>query len=390
MGSGKTSWAIQELLAHEEHKSFLYVTPFLDEVSRIKENSPKKMYEPKNTGAGKLSNLSKLLESGVDIAATHELFRRFDEKCKQALKSNEYVLILDESMDVVEPYHFQGKDDYLYLLQKGDIKVDGNGLVHWTGRNDLDTRFDDVRLLAQNKSLFVVDGKFFLWHYPAEIFKLFSKIYIMTYNFCGTLMYYYFKLYGIQFETKSIKLIAGNYQLTEWNQPDKSEIQKRLQIYRGSMNTNIGTKDNVLSASWCRSQYHAKDRKTLKNNLFNFSHNIAKARGNDIIWTCFKDVKKELSGKGYAKRHLPCNARAVNNFMDSTCLMYCANIYVNPEILKFFERNNITINQDEIALNTLIQWIWRGNLRDSLSTKVISLYLPSARMRRILDAWLAA
>ncbi len=388
MGTGKTTWAIDTLFREKSDCSILYIAPTLDEDERIKQKSTRDFYLPENRGSGKIGNIAKLLNSGVDIASTHELFRRFDKKCKDALNRNKYILVLDETISAVEQYHFQGKEDFLYLLENHDITVNKDGLIEWIG-SERDTRFDDVRILTKNKCLFRVDDKFFLWHFPVEIFSLFEDVYLLTYNFNGSLMYPYFKLYGIGYDIKSIKQINGKYCLTDYYIPNKSAYKDRLEVHNGVLN-NIGDTDNTLSATWSKSAYYADKRKILKNNLYNFMRHFAQAKGTDILWTCFKSAKRELAGKGYTKRFLACNARATNEYQDATCLMYAANFYVSPEITKFFAQHDIDVNQDQIALNTLLQWVWRSNIRVPNSNKIVNLYLPAPRMRRLFNEWLAS
>lgn len=387
MGSGKTSWTIKNLLNKNLDENILYITPYLDEVTRIINATNRKMFEPENKGGGKIGNIANLLSNQMDIASTHELFRRFDDNCKEALKQNGYTLILDETLTAVEPYHFTGKDDFQYLLGNNDIRVNNDGLIEWVG-SELDTRFDDVRILANNKCLFKVDDKFFLWHFPSEIFKLFKKVYVLTYLFEGSLMKYYFDLYNIEYEKKSIKLINGEYQLVDFYNPDKKPYRNRFNIYDGVLNQNISQKDNVLSSSWCKSNYSKNDIIQLQKNFYNYCRNITKTNSKNIMWTSYKDCKKKLSGKGYTNGFVPCNSRATNDYQNATCLMYAVNWYENPEITKFFKQHGITIKQNEIALSTLLQWIWRSNIRVTDSSEIINIYIPSKRMRKLFVEWL--
>lgn len=387
MGSGKTSWTIKELLNKNLNENILYITPYLDEVNRIKNATSRTIIEPVNKGSGKLGNIAKLLTNQMDIASTHELFRRFDKKCKEALKENEYTLILDETLTAVEPYHFTGKQDYQYLLKNKDIRVNDDGLIEWIG-SDLDTRFDDVRILATNRCLFKVDDKFFLWHFPHEIFKLFKKVYVLTYLFEGSLMKYYFDLYDIQYEKKSIKAVDGEYMLVDYYTPDKKPYRDRLNVYTGVLNQNISQKDNMLSANWCRSTYNKNELMKLQKNFYNYCRNITKTNSKKIMWTCYKNCKQMLSGKGYTNGFVSCNCRATNDYRNATCLMYGVNWFENPEITKFFNQHGITINQDKIALATLLQWIWRSNIRVNNSPEIINIYIPSKRMRNLFLEWL--
>lgn len=387
MGSGKTTWTINEMLNKNPEENILYITPYLDEVKRIRGTTNRKITAPENKGSGKLGNIAKLLSNQMDIASTHELFRRFDEACKSALRQNDYTLILDETLTAVEPYHFTGKEDYQYLLQNQDIKVNNSGLIEWIG-SDLDTRFDDVRILATNKCLFKVDDKFFLWHFPIEIFKLFKKVYILTYLFEGSLMKYYFDLYNINYIKKSIREISGKYTLVDFYNPDKKLYKNRISLHSGKLNQNISQKDNMLSANWCRSKYNKNELLQIKRNFYNYCRNIAKANSDVIMWTTYKSCKNQLAGKGYTNGFVSCNCRASNDYRNATCLMYGVNWYENPEIVKFFEQHGININQDKTALSTLLQWIWRSNIRIADSAKKINIYIPSKRMRELLIDWL--
>lgn len=390
MGSGKTTWARKELLEKQLDRNFLYITPYLEEINKMTENNEyvnREMVQPKPTGKSKLDNIVDLLNYQMDIVSTHELFRRFDDRCKEALKRNKYTLILDEVLSAVEPYQFAGKQDFEYLLNNGDIEVSDDGIISWIG-SELDTRFDDVRILAKNKCLFKVDEKFYLWHFPHELFNLFENVYVLTYLFEGSILKYYFDLYNIKYEKKSIARIDNNYQMINYYKPDKTQIRERINVYHGNLNNNISEKDTAFSSSWCKSAYNKQKIQQLRNNFYNYAANINKAKSNEIMWTTYKSTRKELRRKGYANGFVACNCRGTNDYQDRTCLMYGINWYVNPEIMKFFASRNISISQDKIALSTLLQWIWRSNIRVADSDKQINIYIPSKRMRTLFTDWL--
>ena len=68
MGSGKTSWAIQFMNNADNDKRFIYITPFLSEVERIKSSvTSRKFFEPVNVGKGKLDSLKKLILNDCNI-----------------------------------------------------------------------------------------------------------------------------------------------------------------------------------------------------------------------------------------------------------------------------------------------------------------------------------
>ena len=388
MGGGKTTWVIDEILNKNFEKNILYITPYLTEVKRIIDTSKRKIYEPQCKGTSKLENISKLLSQQMDIASTHELFKRFDDSCKQALRENKYTLILDETLTAVTPYSFKNNDDFKYLIEKKEIRVKENGLIEWIG-TDLDMRFSDVRTLSKNECLFIVNGKFYLWLFPHEIFNLFEEVFILTYLFDGSLMKYYFDLYNIEYQLKSIGKINDEYKLTTYFKPDKQKIRERIRVYEGKLNKNLGLyKDTSLSATWCRQSYNSSKIEQLKNNLTNYVKHIVGTNSNNTMWTTYEKVKSKLSNKGYARGFVPCNSRATNEFSDRTCLMYCCNWYEHPEVVKFFNQFDIEVSQDKTALSNLLQWLWRSNIREPDSDKTIEIYIPSVRMRRLFVEWL--
>ena len=186
MGSGKTSWAIDYMNAHYD-ENILYITPYLGETERIKERTIKDIKCPRNLGEGKLGNILELLRSQEDIASTHALFLKLTEECKEAIKEGHYTLFLDETIAAVEPYNVKYRDDINYLLKKGSIAIDENGFIQWID-DDLDTRYNPIKILAQNHSLFFVNQKLLMWRYPPEIFSLFDKVYILTYLFDSSIL----------------------------------------------------------------------------------------------------------------------------------------------------------------------------------------------------------
>ena len=66
MGSGKTQKSIE--IMNKSEGRFIYITPLLSEVQRIKEKvATKRFYEPKQLGKGKMSSLKELIRDGEKI-----------------------------------------------------------------------------------------------------------------------------------------------------------------------------------------------------------------------------------------------------------------------------------------------------------------------------------
>lgn len=384
MGSGKTSWAI-EYINQNPDENILYIAPYLEEADRIGRSVERDMKYPKNKGDGKLGNLQDLLSAQEDIASTHALFMMLNDDCKEAIRQGKYTLFLDETITAIEPYDLTHKNDIDYLLQKGSISIDAHGFINWID-GDMDTRYNPIKILAQNHSLFFVNKKLLMWRYPPEIFRLFDKVYILTYLFPASILKYYFDLCEIPYNVQSVKSIDGKYALCDYYAPDKSFFRRKIHIYsKSDLNDSFTQKPTALSAAWFKNPGNASKIKLLKNNIYNYFTNKCPAKSENIMWSTFKDAQQKLRGKGYSTRFVSCNCRATNDYSSATHLCYCLNIYPNVGVSQFFYQHEIDINQDLYALSEMVQWIWRSNIR---CDGEIYIYVPSKRMRKLLIDWL--
>lgn len=385
MGSGKTSWSIQHI-NRNIFDNFLYITPFLDEVNRIIKNSSRDFKQPINKGNGKLDSINELLACQSDIASTHELFKHLDEESRENIKEGHYTLILDEVLNVIEPYDNIRNDDMKLLKESGCVTVDDDGFVIWNKEKmDYDTKYNEIKILADNRSLIYINQKLLLWRYPPEIFTLFDKIYILTYLFESSILKNYFDLYQIEYEQKSISEQDGEYHIIDFFVPDTSIYIEKINIYNGKLNENIYQKINGLSVTWFRAKINRDNIKQIKRNLYNYFSNILSAKAETIMWTTFKDYRNRLKGKGYSNQFVSYNCRSTNDYDDRFNLAYCVNVYLHPGITQFFKQRRINIDEDLYGLSEMIQWIWRSRIRKGEN---INIYIPSMRMRNLLNAWM--
>jgi len=89
MGSGKTSAAIDMMNNSGTDDNFIFITPYLDEVDRIKKSiSSKQIYEPKVKKKGdktqyKFESFHELLSQNKNIVATHNLLKNANDETKE-------------------------------------------------------------------------------------------------------------------------------------------------------------------------------------------------------------------------------------------------------------------------------------------------------------------
>lgn len=195
----------------------------------------------------------------------------------------------------------------------------------------------------------------------------------------------------LQYEKKSVE----NGVITAYN-PNQvtQEIRDLLKICRGKMNI-VGDGCHTLSKTDIQGKskktnkrnanYSKEVKEDLKTNANNFFKNIANTKSDENMWTCHSDFKKDLKVKGYTKGWVAFNSRATNMYSNRKSLAYLMNKFELPHIKNSFANNGIETNSDIIALSGLVQWIFRSAIRNK---QEINIYIPSERMRGLLDKWL--
>jgi hypothetical protein len=400
MGSGKTSWAIDMInsdTCFDRH--FLFVTPFLDEVKRIKESceikrfADPKIFSDKGKLVCKKDHFKRLLTDGKNIVTTHAMFKIMDKETINLLYINNYTLILDEVMDVIEELNIKPKD--VEMLKEKWILIDENtGKVSWNvdqeKLEEYDGVFNTIRELAINGNLILFQNKILLWKFPIEVFKAFEEVYILTYLFDGQPQRYYYDMNKIKYNKYQVKQVHDQhkYKLIPFDTVNEKEvklnIKNKINIYEGALN-KIGENETALSKSW-----YTKDEKykckLLKKTIYNYFHNIVKSKSDLNMWTTFATFRGRLKGSGYTKGFVSCNSRATNQYASKHYLVYMVNRFESPIIVNYFySRGNIDIDQEYYALAEFIQWIWRSGIRNN---EEIYLFVPSLRMRKLLIDWL--
>ena len=58
---------------------------------------------------------------------------------------------------------------------------------------------------------------------------------------------------------------------------------------------------------------------------------------------------------------------------------------MNATERQFYQSHGIEVDQDLYALSIMCQWLWRSAIRDG---KEVQVYIPSKRMRTILENWI--
>ena len=428
-GAGKTTWAIQEINQNAD-KGYIYCTPYLDEITRIKDSTAiGRLKEPEyyiNNGenfscCAKIDSFNYLLEMGADIAVTHTTFLNATNETIENIRDGEYTLILDEALEAIQEFNEIQEvtdnteqkvllRDIQNLISSGYIRVDEETKrVDWIGDSWEGGKFSVLEKMTRTGRVYYTDQKVMVCIYPPEIFRSFDAVYVMTYLFGGSQLKAYFDCFGLDYEVRSIETAPdGSMGLCPYNDEADFQFRDNCKKLINIISDQSYKRSNSLSKKWYKSMT-SEQANALKGKIRYHLTKRMEAKAPDIMWTCPKDYRPKLTGKGYTEirrltseeKKLPdkerkqleselscfvsCNARATNKYRDRWALAYCCNMFPRPEIENFFIGHGFRFGRDAYAISCLIQWIFRSRIREG---KPITVYLPSKRMANLLESWL--
>lgn len=395
-GAGKTTWAINYMndVNTRLNNKFIFVTPFLDEVARIKSELKEKGCEPSYTSTSKTKRESfkELIQQAKPvIVTTHATFLGITNDMIELIKQQNYTLILDETLDVITITDLHTFDVVSFTANKiAELDADTGRITHTyydsedEAPNIRKSYYKDQKDIIESDRLYhrsYGDGGMVFNVFPPEVFKAFSNAYILTYMFDCQIMYYYFYMFNIDYEVKSVV----NGEIVEHTRIalDSSLIT----ICHNEKGNRLGKDDTQLSKTWYKSATKKQFNKLKEAMKYALTRKYDKPKSaKEIMWTCFFDYKQHLYVKDIPKsRFIACNSKATNKYADSIYVAYLINRYMNPMLKQFIESFGLVVNEDSWSASELIQFICRSAIRNG---KHIILYLPSERMRVILRDYL--
>lgn len=410
-----TMAAIDYINQLDDDINVLFVTPFLTECERIIEGCPSSNFiQPSEEGFGtKGRHFKRLLRNNKNIVCTHALFSYVDDEVLDILRLSNYILILDEVLDVISGYdiykHLEGEmtdeekqkytiQDTSSLIKKGFITIEDDYLVNWSQEEDAKLKYyENMKNLADRNLLYYVGDKVLFWSFPVEVFEedIFDEVLLLTYLFEYQIQAYYYRFHQIPYEYYHVEQVNGKPKFIQtinfdhekkWKESvrgliDICESHNLNDIGRAYVGENNQEFYSALSMNWYRTNPDKYDK--VERCIYNF---LRKVPASKRMYTTFKEYDKDVKPKKVsAESFVPLNAKATNNYSNRTQCAYMVNRYMNPYIANLFKARNIEVDQDKFALSEMVQWVWRSAIR---TNNPISLYIPSVRMRTLFKQWL--
>ena len=405
-GQGKSESIIQ-MMQENPDKKFLYVAPYLSECHRVAGtmyNSDDKnklplvdefgeyIYDPESKLASfnfkhptlekgkKGASLCQLLADGENVVSTHALFTELGSNAIEAAK--DYTLIIDESVNV---YENDSRAAWIKdALAKNIMILDEDGITIRFNRSNFGTAtpecpdtakgslYETIAAQCDLGQLLLIRGTAVVWEMSADLLNTFKDVYICTYMFEGSEMSSYLRKKGLTYEIVSLP-----------SAKKARDVAHLIEVLDDSKLNSVGATSS-LSARAFKGKKKDSLCDTLRRNLHNVMYNKWNTKADDRLWTCFAKNADEIGTAKYRKQHLAFNYKATNDYINVHHVAFLVDSFTNPMILAAAESKDSEIDQDRYAISVLIQFVFRSAVRKG---EPIKLYLPSLRMRELLERW---
>ena len=366
-------------------------------------------------------SILELIRKGENIVTTQSLWGFFNEDTIRAFRLSPYpyTAYFDEipplfrevvgarqkkdSFGAVDRF---GKSDVL-LMQKDKIIVRKGERLEYNINSDYNRQssdykvFDAIKNLSRSCDLYPYgdkQGQFtsIIAFMKRELFACFKECWFFSYLTKDSMISQY---------------CAMNHIAMEYYHVEKGFIQrnpdgKYMEYYPRGIERLVILEDErfnldeSLSKEWYKAARNGKNADGLKKlqSCFRRAYTFMKEKGvrsNTFLFTTFTAYQNLLAGDGRhyptLKRFLPCNAKATNDYSNCTGVAYLCNRIFDVNCTNFLaqrakETNNpqLKFNNDNYALSELLQFVWRSNVRVADSDKLVYVWVPNRRMRKLL------
>lgn len=389
-GSGKST-AIFKYMAEDRSRPWLYLSPMKEEIDERVDNESEKhnmqFYIPKEgTDATKTEQVLDFLEEGYDVACTHNLMLRFTKAHIKAIKKEGYNVVCDETLDLLSGYNMV-KDDHQFLLDHKLITVDSeSGRVSFSDvEMGSKAKYADVKLLCDIGCLFAAkrSNRMLVTQLSTDLLKEANRFILITYNYKDSIMDAFLRLHGFDWKPlDNIKLYRSSEEI-------KKNLQNIIQLLETPSVKAVQKNFNLTKSWWTTASTIHKDKVI---NTIASVKSKEKVKSSDLFFTLPKFITEKATAKSYQMSGksvsrdswLACNTRATNNYAHKSIAVHAYNLYPNVAVKSYLQDMGVVCNDDTYALNMLIQWLFRGCIRNEEFMKVALL---SNRMSVLFKDW---
>lgn len=413
-GTGKTH-AIIQWMHRNPTKRYLYVSPLLSEIEeRIVPECEDLGFEyPENDPfKTKTEHLTDLLNEGLNVAFTHNLYTRMTRHHMDLIEAQGYTLIIDEEVSMIEPLESSSEsssgytnNDLKYLYNDGKVVVDsqdfGRLVWNWHGYGT-DAKYSRLKSMCDLGMVYCANFKkdrytgdkvdeihSLVTQLPVQLLDCCQRVILLSYLFKGSIMESFLRMKGVDVvaldrENEEISLRFSDDQI-------KDQVKPLIHFVTTQSTKRIGKRR--LTYTYYNNDFTEQEARNVSAAIRSVG-NYCQAKASDMMWTCPRDRafgskrnKNYVKPRGYNAKtcFVPCSARATNDYAHKNTLVHALYRHPNLTVERYLSHYGIDIDTENFALSELIQWVWRSQIRDK---KPINLCILSARMRNLFEEWL--
>jgi hypothetical protein len=101
-----------------------------------------------------------------------------------------------------------------------------------------------------------------------------------------------------------------------------------------------------------------------------------------------QEVREDSSGKEVPASFLSHTALGTNDHKHCKLMVYGLDKHLHPGIGSFFNKHDASISYEQWALTSMLQWLFRGCIRDHEANEEMIAVILSPRMRKLAKMWL--
>ena len=405
-GAGKSTHIINHMRENPD-KRWMYVTPYLSEAGdgdsknekgRIRESLPELDFQCPS--GSKSESLKKILADGKNVAITHALLTLIDKETLEVIKTHDYHLVIDETLDVISVYKGIHSDDIRGMIGNYVIKDEQSGKLTWNYELYGDSykgHFKELKDLCDMDCLYIHKGNVLINKLSPVIMQSAKSVTVLTYMFEGSFMCAWLRMAGVEYE--HVPLNSGfDPEVIKQSVKDNLVV---LPTPKSIFNMNYDDRGLVLNGAFSSTWYKGRTAKELNHIKKGVQSSLTQLRKkgiqHKIFWTTFKNYQEVLVGTGYKKGTVVSedgelvepfvskNKRASNTHAECNTCVYLVNVFAHGDIASYLQGQGINVDNDSLAISEMVQFIFRGSIRRG---ETMYLMVASERMKKLLLEWL--
>lgn len=390
-GCGKTH-AIFDYMSNNQDKPWLYLSPLKDEIDNrvFKEANRVGMdfvVPEEGPDSTKTEQIYYMLKEGKNVACTHSLMLRFQDRHIAKIIKHNYRIVCDEELNLISGYNIR-KEDREFLIKHELIKVvDEKGMIEFTDPEmDTEARYGDVKRLADMGCLFAAKRStgILVCQLSTKLIKAADRFILLSYKYEGSIMHTFLSLHGFGYQAfKEVTLFRSEQDI-------KDRLKQLLTLIETPSVKKVRRK-YPLSKSWWENSNKENQEEVLKAMRAVFKG--SKLPSADLFYTLPKNRVVREDGKSapmqvkelQKNNFLACSIRATNEYASKKLAIHAYSLHPNQSVKVYLQDLGYECDDTIYALTTLIQWLWRGCIRNEEPMQVAIL---SDRMNSIFLDWL--